>query len=80
MVITGYQLNNGNLVTFSNNNVITTNHALNEQNTVNTYRIFVKWIDGTGETMNNADDTSASSNGVASVDITINFIQTTSSN
>ena len=75
--ITGYSLNGGNPVDFGNNStVITTNHALNEQNTVNTYRIFVKWLDGNGETMDNDDDTAASSSGVAAVDVNINFIQT----
>lgn len=76
--ITKYQLNGGQAINFSNNNtVITTSHSLNEQNTVNTYRIYVKWLEGNNETMDNEDDTLASKNGVAAVSITINFIQTT---
>jgi len=79
MVITGYTLNGGTLIELNNSMSITTNHALNEQNTVNTYRIFVKWLDGTGENMNNAADTAASSSGTAKVNVNINFIQTITS-
>jgi hypothetical protein len=79
--ITGYSLNGGNVVSLSGNNpTIVTEHSLNEQNTVNTYTIYVRWKEGTGETMNNAADTQAAKNGVASVAITIDFLQTTSAN
>lgn len=76
--ITGYTLNGGTFVPFNGTTVISTNHSLNEQITVNTYRIFVRWKEGTGETMNNAADTAAASSGVAAVDININFLQTVS--
>ena len=80
LVITKYQINGGSIINFQNNqNSITTSHALNDQNSVNTYRIYVKWLEGSGETMNNAADTNASKNGIAAIAITINFIQTTSS-
>ena len=76
--ITGYSLNSGSVVQFGNNNtVITSNHALNEQNTINTYRVYVKWLEGTGETMDNEDDTDASQDGVAAINVTIDFLQTT---
>lgn len=74
---TGYKLNNNQVVTFTNttNPTFTISHSLNEQNSVNTYRFFVEWFDGTGETMNNASDTQASVNGNATVNINLRFIQ-----
>lgn len=81
LTFTGYTVNGGSLITFSNNNTtITTTHQLNEQNTVNTYRFFIEWTDGNNETMNNADDTQASINGVAAINVNINFIQNANSN
>ena len=57
---------------------MTTSHALNEVNTSNTYRFYVQWDDSVNETMDNEDDTAATVDGVASVDINIQFIQTPS--
>lgn len=74
LVFTGYSLNNGSRVTL-NTDTITTSHLLNEVNTVNTYRFFIEWVDGDGETMNNASDTEATVEGVASVKINVQFIQ-----
>lgn len=77
LVFTGYKLNDGEVVSFSNtaNPTFTINHNLNEENTVNVYRFYIAWIDGTGENMDNADDTQAASDGVASVKIDLRFIQ-----
>ncbi len=73
---TGYKKNNDPVVTFTNNQTsITETHSLGEQNTINTYRFYIEWIDGTGETMDNADDTQAAIDGVAAVFVNINFIQ-----
>ena len=82
LVFTGYTLNSGSLVTFVNTSTpsITTSHALNEQTTTNTYRFFIEWIDGNGESMDNDDDTAASINGTATINVTINFIQSASQN
>ena len=74
LVFTGYTLNNGQMQTLTSNSV-TTSHALGDLNTTNTYRFYVEWADGTGETMNNAADTAATVDGVASVDINVQFIQ-----
>ena len=74
--VTGYKINNGDTVVLSNtNNTISTTHNLTDTNTLNTYRIFIEWYDGEGEAMNNAADTSAASNGVASVKVNLNFTQ-----
>ncbi len=77
IVFKGYKLNNGNMVLFGNDpTVITSTHPLNEQTTVNTYRIFIEWNDNPNtENMNNAADTQAAKNGTAGVRVTINFIQ-----
>ncbi len=74
--IVGYKINDGDTILFDGtSNTITTTHNLSNTNNNNTYRIFIEWYDGTGETMNNAADTSAASNGVASVKVALNFTQ-----
>ncbi len=74
--ITGYALEDSGIITFNGPTTITTNHSLNEQDKTYTYHIYVKWFEGTGETMNNAADTQASANGVAAVRVSVNFLQT----
>ena len=76
LIITGYKKNNDPVVQFQNNvTSITTSHQLNEANTVDTYIFYFEWQDGTGETMDNADDTQASIDGVAAITVNIQFIQ-----
>ena len=73
---TGYTKNSGSFVEFQNGvTSITTNHQLNEVSNQNTYHFYIEWMDGTGETMDNEDDTTASAEGTASVNINIQFIQ-----
>ncbi len=82
IVFTGYSLNNGTVTQFSDptSPMITSSHNLNEQVTTNTYRIYIEWIDGTGEDMDNAADTQAAVNGIATITTNINFIQRASQN
>ena len=75
LVFTGYKINDGNIVSLNGTNTITTTHSLGETNTNNRYRFYIEWKDGTGETMDNENDTDASINGVAAVNVSINFIQ-----
>ncbi len=76
LIFTGYKLNDNEIVNLdSNSPTITTTHLLNEEKKVNTYRFFIKWLDGTGENMNNENDTNASLNGNASIKINVRFIQ-----
>ena len=77
IMFTGYKLNNNEIVSFQNttNPTFTLSHLLTEQNRVNTYRFYIKWNDGTGETMNNAADTQATVDGNATVKINLRFIQ-----
>lgn len=75
--ITGYKLNGGTMVAFTDTTApsFSTDHALHETPSTNTYRIYVNWLDGTGETMDNTADTTASQTGIASFKVTINFVQ-----
>lgn len=76
IVFTGYKKNNDEIIEFENNTTnITTTHLLGEETTENTYRFYIEWIDGEGETMNNASDTAASIDGNAAININIRFIQ-----
>ncbi|MBQ1813159.1 MAG: hypothetical protein II119_04360 [Bacilli bacterium] len=76
LVFTGYKINNGNVVSLSSASpTITTAHSLNESTTVNTYRFYIEWQDGQGETMDNEDDTEATIDGEASIDVNLQFIQ-----
>ena len=76
LVFTGYKKNNDAIVYFQNGvTTITETHLLGEQNTVNTYIFYLEWKDGSGETMDNEDDTDASLNGVAAVNVSVDFIQ-----
>ncbi len=77
LVFTGYRINNGSVVTFGANDPteITTTHLLSDVTKVNTYYVYIEWYDGNNEIMDNAADTQASIDGVAAVDVTINFIQ-----
>ena len=74
LVITHYTVNDGDIVELTDN-TITAIHNLNDTNKVNTYRVYVKWIDGGNETMNNEADTNASKDGIAAVSIKLSFIQ-----
>ena len=76
IVFTGYKKNDDEIIEFANETTsITTTHLLNEERTVNTYRIYIKWNDGDGSTMDNTSDTEASKNGIAAIKVNIRFIQ-----
>ena len=66
---------NGSPITVTNG-VVTGNIRLNDQR-VNTLRVYIEWIDGAGETMDNEADTSATvgQNNVAQISVNANFIQ-----
>lgn len=75
LVFTGYSINNGDILEFEDDTVITNTHLLGEQNTINTYRFYIEWKDGDNEEMDNSQDTEATVNGTAAVNVNINFIQ-----
>ena len=73
--IVGYKLNGGAFNEFTGDTVINNNYSYSSQQKQNTYRVYVKWIDGIGDAMDNYQDTEASKNGIAKIAITINFTQ-----
>ena len=82
IVFTGYKLNNGSVVSLNDvtTATITSTHAVNEVTTSNTYTFYIKWNDNAQtETMDNADDTAATVNGVAGVNVSLSFTQKASS-
>ncbi|MBR1679047.1 MAG: hypothetical protein IJ704_00170 [Bacilli bacterium] len=79
LVITGYQLNDGEIIEFNNSASLSLNHSIQEENKIDRYRFFIKWKDGTGENMDNQADTLASVEGNAAVSVNVNFIQKASS-
>lgn len=72
--ITGYAINDGSIIEF-NGNEISTDCLLSDNVKINKYRIYVTWIDGDGQTMQNKDDTEATKNGNASISVSLSFIQ-----
>ncbi len=73
LVITKYVIDN---VEYQYTNGITNNILLNDVNRSVTITFFVKWNDDAAtQTMDNADDTEATVDGVASVKVNVNVIQ-----
>ena len=73
--IVGYSLNNGSVVYFTGTPTISASIGLNPPIKTNTYRIYVKWLDGTDETMDNTDDTNATIDGIANIKVNVSFVQ-----
>ena len=78
LIITGYTLNDGALIPVDSelNNISNTVYYYSE-NKVNSLRVYFKWLDGDGESMDNSADTEASlSNNSAKLKVNLSFIQT----
>ena len=78
LIITGYTLNDGTLIPVDSelNNISNTVYYYSE-NKVNSLRVYFKWLDGDGESMDNNADTEASlSNNSAKLKVNLSFIQT----
>ena len=75
LVLTGYKLNNGELIEIETGQEIALTHDLNSQTTTDSFRFFVQWVDGEGETMDNDADTAAAADEVANMNVNIRFIQ-----
>lgn len=73
--LTNYKVNDDTTLHQIENNVISNQVLYNSDNKIIKYRIFVEWIDGETETMNNEADTEATINGIAAYDIAINITQ-----
>lgn len=83
LVFTGYKVNNGSVVSLQNLDTVTLNnvHTTSDLTKVNTYTFYFEWNDDAQtETMDNEDDTAATIDGVASIDVNLSFVQSTSAN
>lgn len=69
---------NGTTIPFVDD-IITGNISLTDQR-VNTIRVYIEWFDGTGENMDNAEDTSTTmlDDSVAKINVNANFTQISS--
>lgn len=78
IVTTGYSINNGEIITFDQNNSNIKNTILLGSNVkTESIRIYVKWIDDDTASMNNTEDTIATTSGnPALLDVNISFTQT----
>lgn len=77
LVITGYSVNNGELISLNTSNYVLTDvYNFTDSNKIKTYRFYVKWDDSSSATMNNTSDTYATtSDGKAKFDVNATFIQ-----
>lgn len=78
LIITGYTINNSALIPVDNAlNNISNKINYKDTNKINTLRVYFKWLDGEGESMDNSADTEASlSNRSAKLKVNLSFIQT----
>lgn len=78
LIITGYTINNSAIIPVDNNlNNITNKVNYKDTNKIHTLRVYFKWLDGEGESMDNNADTEASlSNRSAKLKVNLSFIQT----
>ena len=75
LAITGYSVDNGSIISFDKETTFTNEILLSDQTRIHTYRIYVKWLDGENETMDNEKDTEATKSGKASIKVDVSFIQ-----
>ena len=78
LIITGYLIDSGVVTNFTTNTIINYSVPKNPTTTSHKIRIYVKWLDGTGETMDNEADTQATVDGIASINVNVSFIQAVS--
>lgn len=73
--ITGYSEDGGPVQSFEGDSIITKTITLDQTKKTHDYRIFIKWVDGENETMDNQQDTEATQSGVANLKVTAQFKQ-----
>ncbi len=74
LVVTGYQVDNGSVVTTITNPLYQDTILYSSGVTSKTIRVFIKWDDSANATMDNAADTLAA-DGTAKLDVTLQFRQ-----
>lgn len=76
LVLSGYTLNGGQLVEIETGDEIELTHDLATTTTTrDSFRFYIEWIDGDGESMNNSDDTAASHEEETALKVNLNFVQ-----
>lgn len=74
--ITGYSLNNNSKIEVDGTSEISNQVNYNDENKSLTLRVYFKWLDGTGEKMDNEKDTEASTSGSkAKLKVSMSFVQ-----
>lgn len=75
LIVTGYSLNNGEMIEINDPDYIITDDILySNEEKIYTIRIYIKWDDSDNANMNNADDVAAA-NKDAKIDVKLNFTQ-----
>lgn len=80
MTVSGYSFDGGvNIISFTDETIIEEDIVLTSGIDERDIRVYLKWIDGDDETMDNADDTltTVGSNNLALVDVIVEFTQIT---
>ncbi|MCI6001614.1 MAG: hypothetical protein MRZ37_00430 [Tenericutes bacterium] len=77
LIITGYSLNNGDIIPINNNTPISNNILYKDNIETTNIRIYIKWIDGENETMNNTEDTLTTIDETCQgkINVKLNFLQ-----
>ena len=76
LIITGYSINDGEIIESNIGEIISNIVQLEEENKVINIRIFIKWDDGENATMTNEDDTKATNSNInAKLDVSLKFTQ-----
>lgn len=75
LAITGYSVDNAEVVNYNNSNIIGTINKT-DANKTKQIRVFVTWNDGNGSVMDNEADTNTTGdNATAKMDVNLHFIQ-----
>ena len=73
--ITGYSEDGGPIQNFQDDAIINNTITLDNTKKTHDYRIYIKWIDGENESMDNAKDTEATQSGIANIKVDATFKQ-----
>lgn len=76
LIVTGYSINDGEIIESSIDDVISNNVLLEQENKIINIRVYIKWNDDENSTMTNEDDTGATVSSVnAKLDVSLKFTQ-----
>lgn len=76
LIISGYKIDDGELIETENTANITGSINYNDQSKIHTIRVYVKWNDADNSTMDNTQDTNVTKNTTnAKIDLSVHFVQ-----